>query len=728
MAQLEDFIYYLRKRLSPVSFEYYIVTAGVVSTTPTKTPIEYAPSGWQDKVVRYARDWEKSGIFTSYTVPMKFVMEGATIIRDVFFKVGVNAPLELFIEKLDRGTMTYGDFFLGDIDLTTLSDTSDYATVTVKSTEYLDQLATRSATNYEIAVDSSPDFFYIKMDGIDLVANFSWVTIAEPVSAPKPLGNGSNPEPTLMLYGYEGYNNGDIFGKDVTVNFSNVPFFFPPSYPTAPKEISLSHAQDWCLQNKSDSLAYDIDVEIDFDVTWGVDGGAPDGRIKVIAIVARSLVGLAASIDSETTLFTSSYLTAGNSATTNMTGTATLSVPPGYGIWFTLYYDSTGGGASGYATMVDAGDVTANFINHIPESYIKAIRPNEVFTELVDKMSGGDVVASSTILDTNESYAVTCGDALRGLEDAVLKTNFNDFFKSFDTKLLLGTDFDQSALTHYIRERSYYFDDSTVITDLGNVSNLEIKFLTEELFAGIEAGYDNYDYDEINGTDEFNTKFEWLSPNTKTTTKLNLLSPYRADMYGIEFTRANLAGKVTTDSSSDNDTFIIDIEAASAGTYLGVDYYNLYRDGALTINGLLSPDTAFNINLSPKRNLLNYGAFLRSMLYLSTTEDITFQIAAKNQLMDTDDGVTTIDEDEDITIGDLDAPLFYPVIFEFDFMPDLGISDIIKSNPYGCVTFNINGEQYKGFIIDLQENPATNESKKVKLLSTTTNTLTDLIT
>ena len=83
---------------------------------------------------------------------------------------------------------------------------------------------------------------------------------------------------------------------------------------------------------------------------------------------------------------------------------------------------------------------------------------------------------------------------------------------------------------------------------------------TEDLFSKLEASYQNYDYDSVNGKDEFNCLNEFLSPLTAVSSSLNLSDTYRADMYGIELTRINLSGKTITDGENDNDVGVIHIE------------------------------------------------------------------------------------------------------------------------------------------------------------------------
>lgn len=740
MAQKDDFNYYLRTDTG-AGYEYYTVISGAVSLTATKTAIVYAPEGWQEKSLRWSRDWQKAGIFSSYTVPMKFVNDGGKILKHIFFTLGINSSIEFYIEKLDRGTMLYSDYFIGNVDLTTIEDTRDFVTVTISGSQYLDQLKSRSSTNYEIELDNNANAFYVYMDGIDLKCTIPFKTILEPVDGvgaalPKTINFGSllggtEIEPSLILLPIEGYSNGDIFGKQVQVNFSILSYFFPPGFPTNPKEVSLSHAQDYFVKNKSTSLDYDLDLELDFDVDWTIDGSASqNGRLEVLIVTAVGTPALPAKISNTTTIFTSSYIAPGASTTTSVTASATINVPATEALWMVFRIAPIGApvmGDFGTANFVDGGDMYVRYVNRVPASYVKVLRPAQVFSELVDQMSEGEVTTNAPILTTNENIVVTCGDGLRGLSDSLIKTNFNDFFRSFDARLFIGTDYDESTKIQNIYPKEYYFDGATLIGDFGEVSNVDIRFLTEEIFSGIDGGYNDYNYDEINGTDEFNTQFEWLSPITKTDSSLDIKSTYRADMFGIEFTRANLVGKNTTDSSSDNDIFLLRIEDTPAGVYNGLNYYNLYRDGALTVIGLLSPDTAFNIQLSPKRGLLANGAFISSMLYLMGSEYINFQASTKNQGLDTTDGVTAIEENADILISDLDAAYFYPILLEFDFLPNRDLSNIMASNPYGYFTLTLNGNQYEVFLIDIQEDPATNAATRAKAILTINNTLSNLI-
>ncbi len=93
--------------------------------------------------------------------------------------------------------------------------------------------------------------------------------------------------------------------------------------------------------------------------------------------------------------------------------------------------------------------------------------------------------------------------------------------------------------------------------DLWEVKDFQVSVAEDLIYNTIKVGYPNQNYDDINGKDEFNTTHVYNTPLTRIAKELDLTSEYRADSYGIEFTRANLAGKKTTDSGTDNDVFII---------------------------------------------------------------------------------------------------------------------------------------------------------------------------
>jgi hypothetical protein len=77
------------------------------------------------------------------------------------------------------------------------------------------------------------------------------------------------------------------------------------------------------------------------------------------------------------------------------------------------------------------------------------------------------------------------------------------------------------------------------------------------------VGHREQTSDDVNGKFGFNGYQVYTSPYQRGSKELDLQSPYKADPYEIELTRINFDGRTTTDSQSDNDVFVIDVNQAT---------------------------------------------------------------------------------------------------------------------------------------------------------------------
>ena len=110
--QAKEFKYYLRKRLTPTSYVYYFINSlGSVTTTGTKTELEYAPDGWMESALEWKRGFEYWGVFTTMSQPLRFVRDGAKILRYVYYTEGRQGNCELYIERLDRSSGNYNLYY-----------------------------------------------------------------------------------------------------------------------------------------------------------------------------------------------------------------------------------------------------------------------------------------------------------------------------------------------------------------------------------------------------------------------------------------------------------------------------------------------------------------------------------------------------------------------------------------------------------------------------------------
>lgn len=91
-------------------------TDGVPQTLTT------SPDGWDESFIITERSRKYHGIFRSFTIPLKFVKQGATIIRDEFYRYGMAATCIIQVQKLNRQTLTYFTAYTGKIDFATFKD------------------------------------------------------------------------------------------------------------------------------------------------------------------------------------------------------------------------------------------------------------------------------------------------------------------------------------------------------------------------------------------------------------------------------------------------------------------------------------------------------------------------------------------------------------------------------------------------------------------------------
>ena len=343
------------------------------------------------------------------------------------------------------------------------------------------------------------------------------------------------------------------------------------------------------------------------------------------------------------------------------------------------------------------------------------------------------------ILNDNYEFVLTSFDSLRNLENCVLKTNMADFYKSMNAILNIGLDYNANTNTFSIDNKTVHYNSlDTPIIDLGQITDFELTPITNDMFSKLNVGYNKYDYDEVNGKDEHNTDNEFLSPLDRVKNAKDMKSPYRADMYGIEVARINLTNKKVTDNENDNDIAILHIGSTVAGTIPtgefgeGEDYYELYRKPINTtpgtsyfeIENIYSPETAYNIELSPKRNLYRNWSYIRSLLYGNDDLYLKYQTSSKSNFrgtkMVTKEGspIVTINEGSDVLIGTIAEPLFKPFMIKCRTKNVINIESLMTTSNYKYrrIKGEDAGKVFYGFILSIKNSPTYGESQEWQLI------------
>lgn len=714
----KDFLFYLRYWDGSDWYYYEELPNGTINENLTETPIKFAPSGWDDVKREWVRGFTYFGIFSQFTGQYQFVRDGAKILRSIYFTKGVEAKVQLYVKKLNRTIADYGyeDFFKGDIDFKRMNNQRSFFGVEITQSNFIEKLTARESTDVEIQVRDSASRIWVKMHGIHLQYRAKWTgTPAEDVK-------------TFVTHSFttdEGTNLDLTISDEMSFSISSV-------------------SADWSrlIENntatsKTFTLTYDYNYNV--FVPSGIFGTPVHWRLfyDIVDLTSTSIPSL-----TTLTILSTGTISAGSSQTFVGQNIQTITLNAGEGIRIHAHLLGSSGPYP-YDTVYTCTQIESNLLleydNVIPTKYIPARRTEDVFSELIDEISDGETTTSSTLLGTTHANKVlSCGDAARNLAKSVMKTNVSDFFKFTNYVLFGAMKYDETTNVVSIEERTSVFENS-LIEDLGEVTALEVTAWTDEMFNNLTHGYNSYTYDEVNGKDEFNTKVKRLSPNLRVQQEKNYVSPYRADAYGISLVSLNLDGKEITDASTDNDIWVLHIEDTPDGTIpdgydgAGEDYYNLYRDTIppFDIQNIYSPDTMFNIELSPTRNLIRSKAWFASLFHFLGAGYLKFQTSDKsnatNTHMITDDGTTVIDEGADILISEFGDPMLYPIMFRCTIKNPKNINLLLESNPYGYFSFKWLGETYYGFLIKAVDNSSMYAKQEITLLSTAFNDLSKLI-
>jgi hypothetical protein len=672
------------------------VENGLIVFKSNYKPLVYTPDGWEDVNIAWERNLTKFGINRNFSLPLGFVLDGKQILDYIGLNKNFDEKIFLLIQKQalfsdpTKYYYFYDKFYKGELDITTINSEEDKTTIGIMEGGLSKQLKAKEATNFEFPVDD-PEAITINADGLFLNERLNFLI-------PGATG-GEFPSPPIslpirhLMYTSIINREGNAVG---VATFDVVGHLSLPDFETS-DEYFLAVTQEI------------LNMRITGSVSFKASNTADEYRLELRTNTGR-------------TILLASQLNVVHD------GTYTLHFDLEFdaftGEKFFLIADSEDGPF--FVAEYNQTEFYIKFASRYKPTTITGLKASTLYKRLIGRITGSEANALSTLLALYPNLVVTCGDAVRGILDTattkvVIKTNLNDFFTSFNAVLNAGIGIENNKVV--FENKAHFFDESDPI-HLGKVRGFGWKYATEILANSIKIGWPNQTYDDVNGRQEFNTTQERLSVVERASKPLELVSVYRADPFGIELTRINLEGKTTTDSSSDNDVFIINVDMSAPNDD---GSYNLKRETYDSITGLLSPDTAFNIEeLTPARMLARHANWINSIFYGFEGSKLTYQTSDKNRELRTVKGSAVYDEDADFTIGD-SPRLLKPILFEFEPETPINLVELMEENPNRCFSFeHPNGNIYKGFNMKIGIAANTLEEQNYQLISAPSNDLKTL--
>ena len=195
---------------------------------------------------------------------------------------------------------------------------------------------------------------------------------------------------------------------------------------------------------------------------------------------------------------------------------------------------------------------------------IGGISPLELLQRIVSSISEG--ATASIDADSNGVIAKTyifAAEALRKLPEAKIYTTFQQFADWMET--VFGYTYTIDGDTVRFLHRSEVFVGSSVKV-IERVRDVKYSVNDSLIYTEVDAGYSKKEYGEIDGRLETNFTNYYATGFNATDKKLSLISKYRADGYGIEFTlRKGEKDNETTDNRADEDVFFACANMVSDG-------------------------------------------------------------------------------------------------------------------------------------------------------------------
>lgn len=374
----------------------------------------------------------------------------------------------------------------------------------------------------------------------------------------------------------------------------------------------------------------------------------------------------------------------------------------------------------------------------VPETTSKAFPIFETGAQIARCITGSNDSFRSNIFGrvNSEPYAyeengcgsfnaITNGFMVRGypLTERTVRMSMNDYFKGLNPIWNLGLGIEKENDNYYIvvDSKEYFYDVDTVLMTINNIPHLLRYESPEHYYNIILAGYDKWQIELTNGLDEPNSKREYYTGIKSVDNKLDLVSSLVASAYRLEVTRRNrYKDTLTTDSEYDEDNYIIalnrSVDESDIPTDLDVAEKN---ENFAEVTDLLSPETSYNLRLTPVNNILRWGNVINSGLTKYTEREIKFTSGEGNYKMTSQFDADTcpgnwnnesLSQSQNIQWDDVNNtfsdPIWIPEIIEFDYPVKFSEFKTIEANPKGV--FNVSESEtghIKGFILEFKYVP-----------------------
>lgn len=491
---------------------------GVVTSLNTPRQLPQMPDGNQEISIGWERSIIDHGTAVNFGLPLGFVMDGRKILANDFYKFNSDRELYLLLKRLTyEFTSTtykeyYKQYYKGLLDFSQAEDNQgEYRfEIPIMASSLQKLMKANETTKFDIPLDG--DAKNIAMDGMYLQGTFKWLVTTDTFQNEKypslyQLANDS-PVPGIAFFDVQ-KNDGS------TTNANTLEYFAEATQDIA--EVTLSGT----IVNVEFSFA-DLNIELVI--------------FNTISDTIRLTIDLAPD---------DPY--AQNS---NIVINETFDLLKGDRLFFKV-------GESPVSFMQIAESTLQLSAKSKPlPSVVQAFTIYDLGRKLVEKITGDANNFESALLESS-NILITSFDGIRSITGASVKTSWADYKKAVQAYFMASVQISDKVRISE-RTSAYVPESISPVIELGVVKKFKCSTATDLLYTSIKVGHAEQQVDDTNGKYGFNGWHIYTGPIKSIPSKeLDLTSPWKADPYEIEQTRANYEGKTTTDKSTDNDIVAI---------------------------------------------------------------------------------------------------------------------------------------------------------------------------
>lgn len=653
---------------------------------------------WDDVELAYKRD-NYDGVVRSFSTKFEFANKAYSLLVSQWEGNYIASSASIVYYKRNNSWL-WSEVFRCSLDFSTFSYNGTTCSINAVDSSLAALIKAKKGTQYEWAVSGMKEEEPLRYDGILMSSYAKWNW------------QGTEDEDTGDLYVDYSYKHGASAN-----NIGQVPIYqIGSEVPFANRleiydggtlvtdyghdhQFTNDEIESYAILKSTSESELSIKLNINLHLHAESFGEISTGSNAILFIIHSRPVG-----DNDFETVWSDRFTLTNGATTHIDVDTTLTMKRGDSLQIRFFIGAN------IRISQSSGDHEGDSISiettmrNTPQ-LIDVVKPSTLLNRLLKSMNGGHDGITGVISpgadDRLDNTFLLAAESIRGLDHAKLYSSYNKFceWMSAEFGFVPVVDDGQKTVSFVHRDSLFVPLRDRWLGD--DCTGFEYEVDSSLIYSRVRVGYDKQDYDSVNGRDEFRFTTEYTTGVTLTDNSLDLISPYRADAYGIEFLSAK-RGEETTDDGSDTDVFMVgatrEVETGGNVTVYA-DTYQPIRGGEYAVTGVLSPDTMFNAMYSQRfmvqSNAKYIGVSCSGLEYASSdgNSDVTVGGVSEKSGIQLPQRLFTAGK-LSVTTGDLSIPESMDGSFDLEH----------------------NGKTYRGYLQDVSFNIGKGEGVKYGLI------------